>query len=90
MAALVSPGKQASIKRVLAILEEKFGPEGATATQWAKACKDNGISKSTFDRRLREAKSQGLVKKEGDGQGALYRVVKSEAVSVSADVKPMS
>ena len=64
MAALVSPGKQASIKRVLAILEEKFGPEGATATQWAKAGMDNGISKSTFDRRLREAKSRGLVKKK--------------------------
>lgn len=90
MAALVSPGIQANLKRVLDILEEKFGPEGAAATEWKNACEGEGISGSTFSRRLREAKNQGLVQKQGDGQGARYRVVKSEPVSVSTDVKPVS
>ncbi len=62
---------------------ETFGPEGATATEWQKACESIGIPQKTFDRRLAEMLvSGGLVTKDGDGQGAPHRPAKSEPVSV--------
>ena len=69
---------------------EKFGPEGATHGEWKKSFVEAGISDSTFARGLRDALKEGLVAREGEGPGARYRVVKLDAVSVSADVKPMS
>ncbi len=71
---------------------ERFGPEGATHGKWKKSYVEAEMSESTFARGLRDALKEELVVKEGGGQGAQYRVAKSEseAVSVSADVKPMS
>jgi hypothetical protein len=48
------------------------------------------MSESKFARGLRDALKEELVVKEGDGQGARYRVDKSEAVSVSPGVKAVS
>jgi hypothetical protein len=39
-----------TVRRVLEILEERFGRGGATSSQWRKACDEAGISKSTFYR----------------------------------------
>ena len=68
---------------MLAILADAFGPDGATATQWQKACEKGKISRETFYRRLKELMAVGLVEKAGEGQGARYRLAKSEPVSVS-------
>ena len=73
----------AKTKAMLAILEDKFGPEGPTSTEWQKACESEGISNSTFSRRLRDLKNSGLVEKDGGGQGARYRLAKSETEPVS-------
>lgn len=89
-AALVSPDNQANIQRIMAVLEQEFSTDGAAHGQWKKACMDAGMSGSTFDRALRNAIDRQLIVKEGDGQGARYRVAKSEPVSVSTDVKPVS
>jgi hypothetical protein len=89
MSAMVSPAKQENIRKMIAVLEKKFDTEGATHGKWMRACMDAGMSDSNFARGLRDMK-EGLVAKEGDGQGARYRVDKSEAVSVSPGVKPMS
>jgi hypothetical protein len=92
VAGIMSPANDPTTKKILAVLKEKFGVEGATATAWQRACEAEGISRETFYRRRKEMDGEGLVVKEGEGQGARYRVAKSEpeAVSVSADVKPMS
>ena len=78
----------AKTKTMLAILEDKFGTEGPTSTEWQKACESEGISRETFFRRLKELKGSGLVEQDGDRQGARYRLAKSEPVS--GGVKPMS
>ena len=62
---------------------EKFEPEGATNTEWKKTCEDEGITPETFNRRLKVLKHEKLVERDGDGQGARYRLVKTEPVSVS-------
>jgi len=92
VAGVVSSAKRTNMQKITDILEERFGSEGASHSEWKKACLDAGISDSTFARSLRDALKEGLVVKEGDGQGARYRVAKSESepVSVSADVKPVS
>jgi hypothetical protein len=91
VAGIMSAVRNSTIKKMLAILDEKFGPEGTTHSDWMKeACKNKEMSESTFNRRLKDAISDGLVEKEGDGQGARYWVAKSEPVSVSAGVKPVS
>jgi hypothetical protein len=69
---------------------ERFGPEGASHGKWKESCLEAGMSESKFARGLRDALKEGMVTKEGEGQGAQYRVVKSEAVPVSADVKRVS
>ncbi len=73
----------AKTKTMLAILEDKFGTEGPTSTEWQKACESEGISRETFFRRLKELKGSGLVEQDGDQQGARYRLAKSGPVSVS-------
>ena len=85
----MAPANDATSKKILAALE-KFEPEGATATEWQKACKDDGVTRETFYRRLKKLVPAGLVEKKDDHQGARYRVVKSEPVSVSGDVKAVS
>jgi len=87
---MAAPAMQKNIQKMVSILREKFGEEGASHGEWMKACSEAGMSESTFARRLRGAIDQRLVEKEGDGQGARYRVAKSEPVSVSAGVKPVS
>ncbi len=82
MIAAMSPASDTKTKKVLAALE-KFEPEGATASEWQRACKDDGVTRETFFRRQNELKKAGLVEKVGEGQGARYRPVKSEPVSVS-------
>ena len=82
MMATTSPASDAVAKKVLAGLE-KFEPEGATATKWERACKDEGVPHKTFYRRLKVLIAAGLVEKVGEGQGARYRPVKSKPVSVS-------
>ena len=67
---------------VLAALE-KFEPEGATASEWERACKEDGVTRETFYRRREKLEKAGTVEKEGEGQGARYRPAKSEPVSVS-------
>jgi hypothetical protein len=84
-----SAARKRNIKTMLETLE-KFGPEGASHGKWKESCVAAGMSDSTFARGLRDALKEGVMTKEGEGQGALYRVAKSEAVSVSADVKPVS
>jgi len=69
-------------KKIMEILD-KLGADGAANTEWKKACKGEGITPETFNRRLKDLKSAKLVEKDGDGQGARYRLVKSEPVSVS-------
>ena len=77
-------GQDATAKKLLAVLKEKFGPEGATATEWQQACyADAGITRETFYRRRSKLEDGGLVEKHGDGQGARYRPAKSKPVSVS-------
>ena len=77
-----SAGSDATAKKMLDRLE-KFEPEGATATEWERACKEDGITRKTFYRRRTELLEAGLVKKDGDRQGAWYRPAKSKPVSVS-------
>lgn len=89
MIAAMSPASDATTKKILAALE-KFEPEGATASEWQRACKDDGISRETFFRRQKKLKKEGLVETDGEGQGARYRPAKSEPVSVSSGVKPIS
>ena len=73
-----------ALTKILSVLEEKFGPEGGTASEWQQACeKEIGVPHATFYKRLRKLKKQSLVEKEGEGQGARYRLAKSEPVSVS-------
>ncbi len=71
-----------AVKKMLEALE-RFGADGATNTEWQKACESEGINRETFVRRLRELKKAKVVEKDGDKQGARYRLVKSEPVSVS-------
>ncbi len=71
-----------TVKKILEALE-RFGAEGATNTEWKRDCKNEGVTNETFNRRLKELKKAKLVEKDGDGQGARYRLVKSEPVSVS-------
>ncbi len=80
--AAMSPASDATTKKILAALE-KFEPEGATASEWQRACEDDGITRETFFRRQKELKKAGLVEKVGEGHGARYRPAKSEPVSVS-------
>ena len=87
--AKMSPASDAKTKIVLAALE-KFEPEGATASEWERACKDGGVTRETFYRRREKLEKAGTVEKAGEGQGARYRLAKSEPVSVSGGVKPMS
>ena len=82
MIAAMSPASDATTKKILAALE-KFELEGATSNEWQRVCEADGITRETFFRRLRELKKAGLVEKVGEGQGARYRPVKSEPVSVS-------
>ncbi len=84
-----SAAKKRNIQTMIEVLE-RLGPEGASHGKWKESCLEAGMSESTYARGLRGALKEGLVDKEGDGPGARYRVAKSEAVSVSADVKPMS
>ena len=79
----MSPGDDPTAKKMLAILEGEFGTDGAKATQWQKACKKAKVSQKTFYRRLKELLNADFVAKDGEGQGARYRLVKSEPVSVS-------
>ena len=79
----VLPEDDPTSKNMLAILEEEFGPDGAKATQWQKACEKAKIPHKTFYRRLKELVSARIIAKDGDKQGARYRLVKSEPVSVS-------
>ena len=79
----MSPEDDPTAKKMLGILEDEFGPEGATSTQWQKACEGAKISRKTFHRRLKELMTADLVTKDGDKQGARYRPAKSEPVSVS-------
>ncbi len=82
--AMESSKTDAKDEKILSVLEEKFGPEGGTASEWQKACeKEIGVPHATFYKRLRKLKKQSLVEKEGEGQGARYRLAKSEPVSVS-------
>ncbi len=76
------PKNDGTTKKLLAALE-KFEPEGATATEWERACKDDGVTRETFYDRRKELAAAGLVEKDREGQGARYRLVKSEPVSVS-------
>jgi len=69
---------------------ERFGPEGASHGKWKESWVEAGMSESTFARALRDVIREGMVTKDDEGQGARYGVVKSEAVSVSSNVKPMS
>ena len=79
-----SPQDNAKAKMMLAKLGEKFGAEGATHGEWKRACIDDlGISESTFNRQIKELQEKGLVVKQGDGQGARYRLAKSETEPVS-------
>jgi hypothetical protein len=84
-----STSKKRNIKTMIEVLE-RFGPEGASHGKWKESWVESGMSDSTFARSLRDVIEGRLVDKEGDGPGARYRVAKSEAVSVSGDVKPMS
>ncbi len=68
---------------MLAILEDDFGPDGAKATPWQKACEEAKITRKTFYRRRKELLSANFITNDGKGQGARYRLVKSEPVSVS-------
>ena len=87
MMAAMAPASDATTEKILAALE-KFEPEGATASEWQRACKDDGVTRETFFRRRKELEKAGRVQKEGEGQGARYRL--AEPVSVSSGVKPMS
>ena len=71
------------VEKMLAILEDDFGPDGAKATPWQKSCEKAKVPHKTFYRRRKELLAAGLIGKDGDGQGARYRLVKSEPVSVS-------
>ncbi len=82
MMAGMAPASDATTKKILAVLE-KFEPEGATAGEWQRACKDDGVTRETFFRRREKLEKAGLVEKVGEGQGARYRPAKSEPVSVS-------
>ncbi len=83
-AALESPKADAKDKKILSVLEEKFGSEGGMASEWQRACeKEISVPHKTFYNRLKKLKNQGLVDKEGEGQGARYRPAKAEPVSVS-------
>ena len=84
-----SAAKKKNIKTLVEALE-RLGPEGASHGKWKESCVAAGMSDSTFARGLRGALKEGMVAKEGDGPGARYRLVNSEAVSVSPDVKPVS
>ncbi len=80
--ASMAPKSDPVATKVLTALE-KFEPEGATATEWERACKEAGVSRETFYDRRKKLVAAGLVKKDGEGQGARYQPVKSEPVSVS-------
>ncbi len=83
---LASESPQDNVKAILMLakLGEKFGAEGATHGEWKQACIDDlGISESTFNRQIKELQEEGLVDKQGDGQGARYRLAKSETEPVS-------
>jgi hypothetical protein len=84
-----SAAKKRNIKTLVEALE-RLGPEGASHGKWKESCVEVGMSESKFARGLRDALKEELVVKEGDGQGARYRVDKSEAVSVSPGVKAVS
>jgi len=84
-----SAARKRNLKTMMESLE-KFGPEGASHGEWKKSYVAAGLSESTFARSLRDALKEGMVAKEGDGPGARYRVVESEAVSVSPGVKAVS
>ena len=81
MVAAMALGSDAEAKKMLAALEGKFGPEGATATEWQRACEADGITRETFYRRRKELLEAGLVKKEGDGQGARYSCSRTRALA---------
>ncbi len=73
-----SPQDNAKATMMLAKLGEKFGAEGATHGEWKRACVDDlGISESTFNRQIKELQEEGLVARQGDGQGARYRPANS-------------
>ena len=77
-----SSGTDTKDEEILGVLEEGFGTDGATATDWQKACEEKiGVPRKTFYNRLTKLKALGRVVKEGD-QGAPYRVAKPEPVPV--------
>ncbi len=78
-----SSGTDAKDEEILGVLEKDFGADGGTATEWQRACKDKiGVPHKTFYNRLDKLKNLGRVVKEGDSQGARYRVAKSKPVPV--------
>ena len=84
-----APKTDATTKKILAALET-FEPEGATATEWERACEKDGVARKTFYRRRKELIKADLVKKYGEVQGARYRLVKKEPVPVSGGDNPMT
>ena len=77
------PENDAKSEKALTILQEKFDSGGATASKWQRACEGEGIPQKTFYRRLEKLLEAKLVEKDGDHQGAHYRAVKSEPLSLS-------
>ncbi len=78
-----SSGTDAKDEKILGVLENDFGADGGTATEWQRACKDKiGVPHKTFYNRLPKLKALELVVLEGGRQGGRYRVGKPEPVPV--------
>ena len=79
----MTPSKtDAKDEQILSVLEKEFGSDGATATDWQRAClKGIAMPHKTFHNRLSKLRELERIIKEGDGQGAVYRV-KREPVPV--------
>ena len=61
-------------EEMLGILWDKAPIKGATATEWQKACEAEGITRESFYRRLRALLASNCITKDGEGQGARYRI----------------
>lgn len=66
-------------KKVMDVLIDTFGAQGATTTQWLTVCKESGITERTFYRARKNLVERGLVVNDREGQrGAIFTPVFTE------------
>jgi len=63
----------ASVQKAEQVLTRDFGSDGATATEWQKACIAAGIPDGSFFRLRKELVERGRVTDPGIGKGGRYR-----------------